>query len=61
MAESYTMSLHVEDREQADKVLAVLQEAEEQGELDFAFDVKVASNARGEAHRFGNPSTDGEV
>ena len=61
MAESYTMSLHVEDREQVDKVLAVLQEAEEQGELDFAFDVKVASRGRNAAHRFGNPSTDGEV
>ena len=37
-----TITLTVENREQADSILAVLSEAEEQGALDFAFETLVA-------------------
>ena len=34
--------LQVENQEQVDRILAVLQEAEEQGELDFPFTTRTA-------------------
>ena len=36
----HTVSVYVRNREQVDRVLQVLQEAEEQGDLDFPFDVR---------------------
>ena len=40
MMSNVQLVITVENDEQADKVLGVLNEGEENGELDFAFDVK---------------------
>ena len=40
MSNLVKLMITIENDEQADKVLEVLKEAEEQGELDFPFDVE---------------------
>ena len=43
----HTVSVYVRNREQVDRVLQVLQEAEEQGDLDFPFDVRTEAGGVG--------------